>query len=77
MSLKLTEHSDPRAFHDTVIDYLMQSEVECCMQIGLIRRIASDGYSPVSVDELDRPLLWTIQDGRGLNWSRFKRSRRR
>jgi hypothetical protein len=63
MPSRLIEHSDPRAFHDAVIDYLMQSEVECCLPIGLIRRMALDGYSPVSVDELDQPRLWTVQDG--------------
>jgi len=25
--------------------------------------MVSDGYSPLSVDELDRPILWTVQDG--------------
>jgi hypothetical protein len=63
MPHRVVEHSDPRAFHDAVIDRLMQSEVKCCIQIGLIRRMASEGYSPISVDELDRPLLWMIEDG--------------
>jgi uncharacterized protein len=63
MPLQLTEHTDAQAFHDAVIAHLLRSEAECCAQIGLIRRMASDGYSPVSVDELDRPLLLTVQDG--------------
>jgi GNAT superfamily N-acetyltransferase len=63
MSHKLIEHDDPRVFHDAVIGHLLQSEVECCVQIGLIRRMAREGYSPISPDELARPLLWTIQDG--------------
>ena len=63
MSHHLIEHVDPRVFHDTVIDYLLRSEAECCVQIGLIRRMAREGYAPISLDESDRPLLWTIQDG--------------
>ena len=63
MSHQLIEHDDPRVFHDAVIDHLLKSEAECCVQIGLIRRMAREGYSPISPDELDRPLLWTIQDG--------------
>jgi uncharacterized protein len=63
MSYELVEHADPRVFHDVVIDHLLRSEAECCAQIGLVGRMARDGYSPISVDELDRPLLWTIQDG--------------
>jgi hypothetical protein len=62
MSLQLIEYDDPRLFHAAVIGHLMQSEAECCVQIGLIRRMAREGYSPISPDELDRPLLWTIQD---------------
>lgn len=63
MSLQLIEHDDPRVFHDSAIDYLLRSEAECCVQIGLIRRMAHEGYSPISPDELDRPRLWTIQNG--------------
>jgi predicted GNAT family acetyltransferase len=46
-----------------VIDHLLQAEAECCVQIGLIRRMAAEVYLPISPDELDRPLLWTIQEG--------------
>jgi GNAT superfamily N-acetyltransferase len=63
MSHQLFEHDDRRVFHDAVINHLLQSEAECCVQIGLIRRMEREGYSPISPDELDRPLLWTIQDG--------------
>jgi GNAT superfamily N-acetyltransferase len=63
MPYQLIEHCDPRAFHDVVIDHLLHREAECCAQIGLVDRMARNGYSPISVDELDRPLLWTIQDG--------------
>jgi predicted GNAT family acetyltransferase len=63
MALQLIEHHDPREFHDAVIDYLSADEAECCAQIGLVGRMKRDGYSPVSVDELDQPILWTIQDG--------------
>ncbi len=63
MSLQLIEYDDPRVFHNAVLEHLLESEVECCVQIGLIRRMTNDGYSPISLDELDRPLLWTIQDG--------------
>ncbi len=43
--------------------HLLESEAECCGQIGIIRRMVRDGYSPVSADELDKPILWTIQNG--------------
>ena len=63
MSLIFTNHTDPREFHDAVIDHLLLREVECCALIGLIRRMQRDGYKPVSTDELDRPLLCTIHSG--------------
>jgi predicted GNAT family acetyltransferase len=63
MSYRLIEHTDARAFHDAVIGHLLRSEAECCVQIGIIRRMVHDGYSPVSADELSRPLLWTVQNG--------------
>jgi GNAT superfamily N-acetyltransferase len=63
MPLRLIEYAEPRLFQDAVIDHLLQSEAECCAQIGIVGRMARDGYSPVSVDELDRPILWTVQDG--------------
>ncbi len=63
MPLRLIEHAEPRLFQDAVIDYLLQSEAECCGQIGLVGRMAQHGYSPISVDELDQPILWTVQDG--------------
>jgi predicted GNAT family acetyltransferase len=46
-----------------VIDHLLKSEAECCAQIGLVGRMARDAYRPISVDELDQPLLCTVQDG--------------
>jgi GNAT superfamily N-acetyltransferase len=63
MPYRLIEHIDARAFHDAVIAHLLRSEAECCAQIGIIRRMVHDGYSPVSADELDRPILWTVQNG--------------
>lgn len=63
MSYLLVEHHDPRAFHHSVMDHLIESEAECCALIGLVQRMARVGYSPISTDEMDRPLLWTIQDG--------------
>jgi len=63
MPYRLIEQTDPRVFHDAVIGHLLQSEAECCAQIGIIRRMVHDGYSPVSADELERPILWTVQDG--------------
>jgi uncharacterized protein len=62
MPYELIEHADPRVFHDVVIDRFLRDEGECCAQIGLVRRMRN-GYLPVSVDELDQPILWTIQDG--------------
>ena len=63
MSYQLIEHTDPRLFHNAVIDNLLRSEAECCTQIGIVRRMVHDGYIPVSTDELDRPILWTVQNG--------------
>jgi hypothetical protein len=62
MRLRLIEHSDPRLFRDAVLGTLMQSEVEYCAIIGLVQRLADIGYTPVSAEELDRPLLLTIED---------------
>jgi GNAT superfamily N-acetyltransferase len=61
--LRLDEHADPRLFCGAVLPLLLQSEAENCTQIGLLQRMAVGGYAPVSVDELDRPLLLTVQDG--------------
>jgi predicted GNAT family acetyltransferase len=38
------------------------SEAENCTHIGLAMRIAEKGYTPISVDELEHPLLLTVQD---------------
>jgi len=67
MSLMLIEHTDPRLFHDAVIERLLQSEAECCVPIGLVRRMARDGYSPLSADDRDQPILWTIQEGQNID----------
>jgi GNAT superfamily N-acetyltransferase len=63
MPYRLIEHIDARTFHDAVIGHLLRSEAECCTQIGIIRRMVHDGYSPVSADELANPILWTVQNG--------------
>jgi len=63
MSHRLIEHTNPRVFHDAVMEHLLRSEPECCAQIGFVRRMARDGYSPTSPEDRDQPLLWTIQNG--------------
>jgi hypothetical protein len=62
MTLSLTDYDDPKRFHDAVVNHLLQSEAECCLQLGLIGRMAS-GYAPLSIDELDRPMLWVVRNG--------------
>jgi predicted GNAT family acetyltransferase len=60
---ELREYSDPKAFCDATMGDLVRREAECCAQIGLINRMVRDGYSPISDDEMDRPILWTIHAG--------------
>lgn len=62
MALRFTEYDDPLAFADAVQERLMQAEVENCVQLGLLDRMR-EGYRPFSADDLDRPNLWTIDDG--------------
>jgi len=63
---QLVEYADPLHFRDVVMDRLLQSEAESCAQLGLIQRMTANGYTPVSADELDQPLLLTVQDNRGV-----------
>jgi uncharacterized protein len=62
MALQLIEHADPRDFRDAVMGRLMESEAENCAHIGLVERIAQTAYAPISTDELDHPVLLTIQE---------------
>lgn len=66
MPLQLIEYTDPRSFQSLVTDHLLQAEAENCIQFGLIGWMAREGYSAHSAAELDRPLLWTVQDGSGI-----------
>ncbi len=63
MSHSLIEHPNPRTFYNVVIHHLLKAEAECCAHIGLVGRMARDGYAPLSEDELEQPNLWTIQSG--------------
>ncbi|HEX4793272.1 MAG TPA: GNAT family N-acetyltransferase [Humisphaera sp.] len=61
--LELVEYKDPHRFRGAVMDWLLQSEAENCVQIGLIQRMVDQGYAPVSADEMNRPILVSIHDG--------------
>jgi predicted GNAT family acetyltransferase len=62
MRWRLIEHSDPKQFADSALPRLMRAEAENCAQIGLVCRMRERGYAPASGDELDQPLLWTVQE---------------
>ncbi len=57
MSHSLIEHPNPRTFYNVVIHHLLKAEAECCAHIGLVGRMARDGYAPLSEDELEQPTL--------------------
>ena len=67
MPYAVIEHSDYRAFHSLVIDHLLQDEAANCLQIGLVEGMARGGYSPTSTDELEQPLLWTVDSNSRLD----------
>jgi hypothetical protein len=65
MVSRLVEHSAPRSFAAAVLASLLTGEAANCIQIGLAQRLAERDYAPLSSDELDRPLLLTVEsDGR-------------
>jgi uncharacterized protein len=62
MGPQLIEHLSPGQFHNAVLPWLLEFEAAYCTQIGLLLRMADGIYEPVSVDELDRPLLLTVEN---------------
>lgn len=62
MPFALVDHADPRAFRDAVIHRLLESEAENCGLLGLIQRMADGGYTPVSADDLEHPLMLSIRE---------------
>src|SRR5579862_1536898 len=63
MGCQIREHSDTWRFCEMVIPFLLESEAENCTLLGLVLRIAENGYSPISSDELEKPLLLTVHNG--------------
>ena len=59
--LELIEYDDCVAFHDAVMPILSRNEAINCMPIALTQRLARDGYGKSPFDDLDRPMIWTVQ----------------
>lgn len=62
MSSRLIQHPDTSAFCDAVLPWLMRAEAENCAQVGLVCRMRERGYVPVSADELQTPMLATVEE---------------
>ena len=62
MTLKLERFTDPKIFHQQIIDFLLTNEAENCLPIGLAKRLVDGGIAPSTPDDLARPHLWIVRD---------------
>jgi uncharacterized protein len=66
MPYQLIDHHDLHVDGDSIVGHLLKHEAESCVQLGLIKRIRG-GFSPISADEVDQPILWTVGDGTSID----------
>src|SRR3954471_14276943 len=60
--MRLLEFDDAAAFSQRVNPFLMQREVERCIEIGILHRLLHRAGKPLRGEELPRPILWAVVD---------------